>query len=291
MRYTLFLSLLTSISPSSANQAPICEDSINSQQPFNNNAIPCLLNCGLGVTIATGDLFPGQVNSTETPYCRLNCVRQRQGVTPAQSSAAPACNSRCEERNSATPDQLGWCMYWCVQGGEIEEFVVGTSCVPSIVMVPTATVTEHGITITEDGFTMPTEWASWYQTQTVLSRQSSPLGFAPASTATDASTSISDGGYYDSYGRYHAASESATVTSCVGSMDGGYCSSVSSTESRKHLFSTTSTTQVTGTHTQSAETTSASAVSTTTARSGSSETYRAPWVMRACIAWVVNFVW
>lgn len=188
MRRTTFLALLSSLYLTSAQQqASICEDTIDSQPPFNNNNIPCLLGCGLGVTRPTGDLLPGQVNTTETPYCRLNRVRP-EGATPAQSSAAPACNSQCENGNSATPDQLGWCMYWCVQGGEIEEMVVSTTCIPSIQYTPVATETRDGITLTVQGgfslfglvlfqcwelilcveFTMPTQWYNWYQTQTVL---------------------------------------------------------------------------------------------------------------------------
>lgn len=142
MMYELILGLACSICLASAKQAPICEDTIDSQPPFNNNNIPCLLGCGTPVAMATGSLLPGSVNTTDIPYCRLNCVR-RKGVTPAQSSAAPACNERCERINAATPDQLGWCMYWCVEGGAIEDMVVSTTCIPSI-QYTAMTTTETG---------------------------------------------------------------------------------------------------------------------------------------------------
>lgn len=146
------LALFSSIALASAAQAPICEDTIDSQPPFNNNNIPCLLNCNTPISQATGGLLPGSINATNVPYCRLNCVRGGD-VTPAQSAAAPACNERCEKINSATPDQLGWCIYWCVEGGEFEELVVSTTCVPSIQYTPVSTFTaEQGhLTYTVQG--------------------------------------------------------------------------------------------------------------------------------------------
>lgn len=138
MQYSL-LTLAIAILTRAQKQAPICEDSIDSQPPFNNNVIPCLLGCPAALTMATGGLLPGSINATDTPYCRLRCVRP--DFTPAEFAAAPACNERCERTNSATPDQMGWCMYWCVEGGEIESMVVSTTCVPSLQRTPVSTLT------------------------------------------------------------------------------------------------------------------------------------------------------
>lgn len=110
--YSVRLFLLPAVLLPVAAQSPlICEDSINNHAPFDFNDVPCLLGCGMQISRPTGSLLPGSVNETDIPYCRLNCVHK--DVTPAQSSAAPSCNSKCENGNGATPDQLGWCMYWC----------------------------------------------------------------------------------------------------------------------------------------------------------------------------------
>ena len=106
----------------------ICEDSINKQPPFKSNDIPCLLGCGTQIAVATGSLLPGSVNVTDIPYCQLNCVHQ--GATPSQSALAPECYQRCQAHNQATPENIGWCMYWCVDG--LGDLVASTSCVPSL---------------------------------------------------------------------------------------------------------------------------------------------------------------
>lgn len=124
----------------------ICEDTINGAAPYNQNDVPCLLGCGLGVTQATGSLLPGSINTTDTPYCEARCVREQDGgtISPAQLSAAPACHSACQYqyRVGGTPEQFGWCMYWCVDGVTLVE---STTCVPwQAYGTPYTTVTAGG---------------------------------------------------------------------------------------------------------------------------------------------------
>ncbi|KAL1868035.1 hypothetical protein VTK73DRAFT_3882 [Phialemonium thermophilum] len=118
----------------------ICEDSLDGQAPFDANNVPCLLGCGLPVARATGSLLPGSVNETEIPYCQLNCVRKE--ATPQQSAAAPGCYQSCKAHNQATPENIGWCMYWCVDG--LGDLVASTSCVPSLEFGQSATTTVDG---------------------------------------------------------------------------------------------------------------------------------------------------
>jgi hypothetical protein len=122
----------------------ICDDSLGNQPPFNSNNVPCLLGCGGQITIPTGSLLPGSVNLTEIPYCQLNCVRK--DATPAQSSAAPGCYESCKAHNQATPDNIGWCMYWCVDG--LGDLVASTSCVPQLEYGQTVTTIIDGHTFT-----------------------------------------------------------------------------------------------------------------------------------------------
>jgi hypothetical protein len=124
----------------------ICEDSINNLPPFKSNAVPCLLGCGTPIAIATGSLLPGSVNTTDIPYCQLNCVHQ--DATPSQSALAPDCNQRCHAHNQATPENIGWCMYWCVEG--FGDLVASTSCVPSLEFGSMVTSVIDGITETFD---------------------------------------------------------------------------------------------------------------------------------------------
>jgi hypothetical protein len=113
----------------------ICEDSIAGQPPFDSNDTPCLLGCGAPIAIATGSLLPGSVNLTDIPYCKLNCVHDN--ATPSQSALAPGCYTQCQAHNQATPENIGWCMYWCVDG--YGDLVATTACVPSLEYGPTTT--------------------------------------------------------------------------------------------------------------------------------------------------------
>lgn len=200
----LAVTVATLITACRAQGPLICEDSISGQAPFDSVDVPCLLRCGDSVSMATGSLLPGSVNSTNIPYCELDCVRKE--ATPAQSSAAPACDQQCRQRNSGTPEQLGWCMYWCVQGGNIAQSVVATTCVPSLEYVPVATSTidgdftvtvqgmlltpplMHGSPLIPKGFTQPPEWASWYQTQTAIPRTSQIMFASTSMPMTSMST-------------------------------------------------------------------------------------------------------
>ena len=142
--------LLSSMSVAAIQSPLICEDTISGFPPFHGADTPCLLECGTPLPIATGGLLPGSVNTTAIPYCELDCVHT--DATPAQSSAAPACNQQCRQANSGTPEQLGWCMYWCVQGGSIASLVVSTTCVPSLQLSPVLTSTVNSdLTVTIKG--------------------------------------------------------------------------------------------------------------------------------------------
>jgi len=184
---TATLSVLL-VNLSTAQTPIICEDNISGQLPFKSEAVPCVLECDSQVAVATEGLLPGSVNETDIPYCELDCVRS--DASPAQSSAAPGCYAECQKRNSATPEQLGWCMYWCVQGGEIEQLVISTTCVPSIEWVPATTRfgTETEV-VTYEGFSEPAAWPSWYATQTAIPR-TSLFVFATAAPASGSSTSL-----------------------------------------------------------------------------------------------------
>ncbi|KAI1214972.1 uncharacterized protein F4807DRAFT_15648 [Annulohypoxylon truncatum] len=167
----------------------ICEDTLDGSSPFNVNDVPCLLGCGAPIAVATGSLLPGSVNETAIPYCQLDCVHT--AATPEQSSAAPGCYSACHVMNQATPENVGWCMFWCVEG--YSELVTRTACVPSLEYGSVVTTTIDGMTVTERPFTEPSEWSSWYLTQTVLSRsgvdgQAVTATPGPSVTATPSST-------------------------------------------------------------------------------------------------------
>ncbi|KAI1377325.1 hypothetical protein F4677DRAFT_416039 [Hypoxylon crocopeplum] len=85
----------------------ICEDTLDGSAPFDSRDVPCILGCGAPLAIATGSLLPGSVNTTDIPYCLLDCVRESAG--PEQSAAAPACNDDCGRLNQGTPENRGWC--------------------------------------------------------------------------------------------------------------------------------------------------------------------------------------
>jgi len=175
----------------------ICEDSIDGKPPFQVIDVACIVGCNCEIVAPTLSFLPGSVNTTCIPYCNLDCVRK--DPTPAQSALAPSCWDRCQVQR-ATPENTGWCMYWCVDG--YTDLVTATTCVPSISLgAPTTTVIGGTDTVTFDGFTNPPEWQSWYQTQTVIPRTSNtlptvlpttasslPLGGAQPSTQIDLST-------------------------------------------------------------------------------------------------------
>ncbi|KAJ7668555.1 hypothetical protein DFH06DRAFT_1321797 [Mycena polygramma] len=186
---TLAAATLSLLFLSAAAQVPdplICEDSIDGKPPFQSNAIPCLVGCDCQITQATLSFLPGSINTTCIPYCNLDCVRKNP--TPAQSALAPNCWERCKVQNHAIPEEVGWCMYWCVDG--YTDLVTSTSCVPSLSYgAPTASVID-GHTVTVAPFTNPPEWQSWFQTQTVIPRTSNPGALpTPTQSAVVQSTS------------------------------------------------------------------------------------------------------
>ncbi|KAH7358776.1 hypothetical protein B0T11DRAFT_319783 [Plectosphaerella cucumerina] len=146
----------------------ICRDTLNGDPPFRHNDIPCLLRCYDPVSVPTGDLLPGMINATAIPYCQLDCVHH--DATPEQSARAPDCNAGCETSNAMGPENMGWCMFWCVDG--FSDIVHSTTCVPSLVYGdPTPTEIQPGFTVTRQMFTQPPEYVAWLETQTILSDQ------------------------------------------------------------------------------------------------------------------------
>ncbi|KUI54301.1 hypothetical protein VP1G_01787 [Cytospora mali] len=122
----------------------ICEDSIDGQTTYISNDTPCVLECDGFVVHATGSLLPDSVNSSAVPYCILDCLYR--DATPTQSALASGCHSSCLAKNGGNPEDLGWCMYWCLDG--YGDLVTTTSCVPSIAYgSPTVTVID-GVTET-----------------------------------------------------------------------------------------------------------------------------------------------
>ncbi|KAJ7254052.1 hypothetical protein B0H12DRAFT_1115710 [Mycena haematopus] len=119
----------------------ICEDTIDGTPPFNEIGAFCLLGCDCVVVKPTGGLLPGQVNTTCIPYCNLDCVHE--DATPAQSALAPSCWDRCQVQR-ATPENTGWCMYWCVEG--YTDLVTSATCVPSEAFGPPTATVFGGIT-------------------------------------------------------------------------------------------------------------------------------------------------
>jgi hypothetical protein len=122
----------------------ICEDSLKNLPPFDSNDVPCLLGCGLPIGVPTGSLLPGSVNETDIPYCQLNCVHK--SATPSQSALAPDCYQGCHLHNQATPENIGWCMYWCVDG--FGALIESTACIPSLEYGSTVTSVFGGVTET-----------------------------------------------------------------------------------------------------------------------------------------------
>ncbi|KAL2840378.1 hypothetical protein BJX68DRAFT_246753 [Aspergillus pseudodeflectus] len=123
---------------------------------YTSNSTPCLLRCHDPLSIATGTLLPGSINSTAIPYCYLDCVHS--DATPAQSALAPECSSACEGSGHAgNIEVLGWCVYWCVDG--FQEEVLGTECVPRWAYVPITTVV-GGRTETVTILTNPAEYTT-----------------------------------------------------------------------------------------------------------------------------------
>ncbi|KAJ7254051.1 hypothetical protein B0H12DRAFT_569552 [Mycena haematopus] len=185
--------LLLSVVSQSVPNPLICEDSIDGKPPFQSVDIPCILECDCEIVKPTLSFLPGSINATCFPYCNLDCVRK--DATPAQSALAPSCWDICQVQNKGIPERLGWCMYWCVDG--YTSLVTATSCVPSLSPGAPMTTVISGETVTLDLLTNPTEWQSWYQTQTVMPKTSTPTALPPTSdspqpsTATDLSTILS----------------------------------------------------------------------------------------------------
>ncbi|KAL2802238.1 hypothetical protein BJX63DRAFT_426220 [Aspergillus granulosus] len=146
---------------------------------YTSNSTPCLLRCHDPVTIATGSLLPGSINSTAIPYCYLDCVRS--DATPAQSALAPECSSTCEDRGHAENIEiLGWCVYWCVDGYGDE--VKTESCVPRYALEPVTTVVD-GRTETLTLLTNPAEYTSSDESTAETSKTTNEI-----TSTTDAST-------------------------------------------------------------------------------------------------------
>ncbi|KAI1776146.1 hypothetical protein F4818DRAFT_371961 [Hypoxylon cercidicola] len=191
---TVLLTLLSISTHSALAAIPdpiICEDTLDGSPPFDSRDVPCLLGCGAPVAVATGSL-PGSVNDTDIPYCQLDCVRG--DATPAQSAAAPDCRRSCGAMNQGTPENIGWCMYWCVAG--YGDLVETTACVPSLAYGAEVTTTDGSWTVTYRPFTNPPAWQSWYQTQTVLPKSTTVQGGvvtmpSPSPTPTSTTSLIS----------------------------------------------------------------------------------------------------
>ncbi|KUI65236.1 hypothetical protein VM1G_00624 [Cytospora mali] len=152
----LFLAGAYAASQTLPDHPLICEDSIDGQAPYISNDTPCVLQCDGFVVHATGSLLPDSVNSSSVPYCILDCLYR--DATPTQSALAPGCHSSCLAKNGGNPEDLGWCMYWCLDG--YGDLVTTTSCVPSVAYgSPTVTVID-GVTETVEPFTNPAIWKS-----------------------------------------------------------------------------------------------------------------------------------
>lgn len=145
MNEYLTLSLITASALAQKIPDPlICEDTLDGSPPFQADSIPCLLRCQDPLAVATGSLLPGSVNETAIPYCQLDCVYS--AASPAQSARAPDCYRRCQVRNQGSPENAGWCMYWCADGfGDVVET---TACVPSLEFGAVSTAVEDGRTVT-----------------------------------------------------------------------------------------------------------------------------------------------
>jgi hypothetical protein len=122
----------------------ICEDTIDGKPPFQSIDIPCIVGCDCTIFHATLSFLPGSINTTCIPYCNLDCVRK--DPTPAQSALAPDCWNRCKVQNNFLPENVGWCMYWCVDG--YTDLVTSTKCIPSLSYGAPTTSVFDGITVT-----------------------------------------------------------------------------------------------------------------------------------------------
>ncbi|KAJ7929108.1 hypothetical protein B0H13DRAFT_2652629 [Mycena leptocephala] len=137
----LSLLFLSAAAQSSVPDPLICEDTIDGKPPFQSIDIPCIVGCDCTIFHATLSFLPGSINTTCIPYCNLDCVQ-----------------------NNFLPENVGWCMYWCVDG--YTDLVTSTKCIPSLSYGAPTTSVFDGITVTLAPFTNPPEWQSWYQTQT-----------------------------------------------------------------------------------------------------------------------------
>ncbi|KAF3068904.1 hypothetical protein GL218_08173 [Daldinia childiae] len=218
MKKYLTSSLIAASALALAQKIPdplICEDTLDGSPAFQADSIPCLLRCQDPLAAATGSLLPGSVNETAIPYCQLDCVHR--AASPAQSTRAPDCYRRCRVRNQGSPENAGWCMYWCVDGfGDVVE---ATACVPSLEFGAVSTVVEDGRTVTfRLAVSQGLEWRSWYETQTVMPITSSssftysaPYRASPAGSPQSTSTS-SQGGQVTQTSTSASSTESAQST-------------------------------------------------------------------------------
>ncbi|KAF7300671.1 R3H domain-containing protein [Mycena chlorophos] len=169
MRRALVVALLVASAAAQSLSIPnplICEDTIDGSAPFQSIDIPCIVGCDCEIVHATLSFLPGNVNTTCYPYCNLNCVRPN--ATPEQTALAPSCWDTCSKTQAESPENLGWCMYWCVDG--YSSVVTAATCVPSIGYGSETTTVIDGITESFKPFTNPPAWQSWYLTQTVIPR-------------------------------------------------------------------------------------------------------------------------
>nr|GAT42730.1 predicted protein [Mycena chlorophos] len=169
MRRTLVVALVVASAAAQSLSIPnplICEDTIDGSAPFQSIDIPCIVGCDCEIVHATLSFLPGNVNTTCYPYCNLNCVRPN--ATPEQTALAPSCWDTCSKTQAESPENLGWCMYWCVDG--YSSVVTAATCVPSIGYGSETTTVIDGITESFKPFTNPPAWQSWYLTQTVIPR-------------------------------------------------------------------------------------------------------------------------
>lgn len=234
----------------------ICEDPIDgSHFGYDSDSIPCFVDC-TGMEIhQTGYDTPYTINSTEIPYCMLNCVRK--GATPSQSARAPECSKTCAKRGHYyNPEVMGWCMFWCVDG--YKDVVASRTCVPEIGYATKAevfdgeTITARGKSLDEPDiltgclfcadmvvavFTKPAAWKNWYRTETVLSHNDlGGVGMEGVRTERSAKGMIATSAT-------EQAKMSTTISTAQNAVPAMTSSSSTSTEStvsemRQHLFST-----------------------------------------------------
>lgn len=120
-----------------------CEDPVDGEPAFTFS--PAALSCVSsgcykpnipGTPDYNPNIAPGAYNATDVSYCAASCLRP--GLSSQQLALAPTCWDYCSAHDAATPEQQGWCMYWCVDGKS--DLVQSTTCEPEIARVPATTV-------------------------------------------------------------------------------------------------------------------------------------------------------